>query len=251
MELVGDRTVGEELRREGPFPPDRAERVIRQAASGLAAAHRQGIVHRDIKPGNLLLARDGSVKVADFGIVRFLDDASTTMTSAGQIVGTSHFLAPERALGKPAEPPSDVYALGCVLYQVLTGRPPFMADDPASIMFQHVERARRSRRANSGRTWPGISRLWCCGCLRRTRRVVPLRRRLPRASNRRSSSPAKRTRPAFFRYAGRRRGRCLPGQLRRSLCWRRLSSESPCRQGMWKCRQRTTCRRASSSRRRR
>lgn len=141
MELVGDRTVGEELRREGLFPPDRAERVIRQAASGLAAAHRQGIVHRDIKPGNLLLAGDGSVKVADFGIVRFLDDASTTMTSAGQIVGTSHFLAPERALGKPAEPPSDVYALGCVLYQVLTGRPPFLADDPASIMFQHVERA--------------------------------------------------------------------------------------------------------------
>ena len=141
MELVGDRTVGEELRCEGPFPPDRAERVIRQAASGLAAAHRQGIVHRDIKPGNLLLAGDGSVKVADFGIVRLLDDASTTMTSAGQIVGTSHFLAPERALGKPAEPPSDVYALGCVLYQVLTGHPPFLADEPASIMFQHVERA--------------------------------------------------------------------------------------------------------------
>jgi serine/threonine-protein kinase len=141
MELVGDRTVGEALRSEGPFPPDRAERIIRQAASGLAAAHRQGIVHRDIKPGNLLLAADGSVKVADFGIVRFLDDASTTMTSTGQIVGTSHFLSPERALGKPAEPASDVYALGCVLYQVLTGHPPFMADEPASIMFQHVERA--------------------------------------------------------------------------------------------------------------
>ena len=72
MELVGHRTVGEELSCEGPFPPDRAKRVIRQAASGLAAAHPQGIVHRDIKPGDLLLAGDWSVKVADFGIVRFL-----------------------------------------------------------------------------------------------------------------------------------------------------------------------------------
>ena len=140
MELVSGRTVGDELRREGPFAPDRAVHVVRQAASGLAAAHRLGIVHRDIKPGNLLLADDGTVKVADFGIVRFLEDCTTTLTSIGQIVGTSHFLAPERALGRPAGPPSDVYALGCVLYQLVTGHPPFLADEPASIMFQHVRR---------------------------------------------------------------------------------------------------------------
>jgi serine/threonine protein kinase len=140
MELVSGRTVGDELRREGPFAPDRAVHVVRQAAAGLAAAHRLGIVHRDIKPGNLLLADDGMVKIADFGIVRFLEDCTTTLTSTGQIVGTSHFLAPERALGRPAEPPSDVYALGCVLYQLVTGHPPFLADEPASIMFQHVRR---------------------------------------------------------------------------------------------------------------
>ncbi|TCC44050.1 serine/threonine protein kinase [Kribbella capetownensis] len=140
MELVSGRSVGDELRREGPFAPDRAVHIVRQAAAGLAAAHRLGIVHRDIKPGNLLLADDGTVKVADFGIVRFLEDYTTTLTSTGQIVGTSHFLAPERALGRPAEPPSDVYALGCVLYQLVTGHPPFLADEPASIMFQHVRR---------------------------------------------------------------------------------------------------------------
>jgi serine/threonine-protein kinase len=105
----------------------------------LAAAHQAGIVHRDIKPGNLLLADGGQVKVADFGIVRILDETTTTLTATGQIVGTSHYLSPERALGKPAEGPSDVYALGCVLYQLVTGHPPFMAQDPASIMYQHVE----------------------------------------------------------------------------------------------------------------
>lgn len=140
MELVSGRTVGDELRREGPFAADRAVHVVRQAAAGLAAAHRLGIVHRDVKPGNLLLADDGTVKIADFGIVRFVEDVTTTLTSTGQIVGTSHFLAPERALGRPAEPASDVYALGCVLYQLVTGHPPFLADEPASIMFQHVQR---------------------------------------------------------------------------------------------------------------
>ncbi|WP_433158575.1 protein kinase domain-containing protein [Kribbella sp. CA-247076] len=138
MELVTGRSVADELTRDGLFTAERAERVIRQAAAGLAAVHRHGIVHRDVKAGNLLLADDGTVKVADFGIARFLDEATTTLTSTGQIVGTSHYLAPERAVGQPAEPPSDIYALGCVLYQLVTGHPPFMAESPAAIMYQHV-----------------------------------------------------------------------------------------------------------------
>jgi serine/threonine-protein kinase len=139
MELVSGHTVADELKRKGLFSPEQAVRVVREAAAGLAAAHRQGIVHRDVKASNLLLADDGTVKVADFGIVRFLHDTTTTLTSTGQIVGTSHYLAPERVLGKPAEPPSDVYALGCVLYQLVTGHPPFMGEAPASIMYQHVQ----------------------------------------------------------------------------------------------------------------
>jgi serine/threonine-protein kinase len=138
LELVSGSTLAHELECNGLLTAERAKDVIRQAATGLAAVHRQGIVHRDIKPDNLLLADDGTVKIADFGIVRTVHEAATTLTSAGQIVGTSHYLAPERALGKPAEPASDVYALGCVLYHLVTGRPPFVAETPASIMYQHV-----------------------------------------------------------------------------------------------------------------
>jgi serine/threonine-protein kinase len=113
--------------------------IVRQAAAGLAAIHQHGLVHRDIKPGNLLVTDDGVVKVADFGIVRILGDTTTTLTATGQVVGTSHYLAPERAIGKPAGAASDVYALGCVLYQLLSGHPPFQAEDAASIMYQHVQ----------------------------------------------------------------------------------------------------------------
>ncbi|MFI5694670.1 protein kinase [Kribbella sp. NPDC051586] len=139
MELVEGPTVGEALHEYGPFTPPRAVDLIRQAARGLAAAHSCGVVHRDIKPGNLLLSADGTLKITDFGIVRLLGDSTTTLTATGQIVGSSHYLAPERIAGQPAEPTSDVYALGCVLYQLLTGHPPFTADDPAAVMYQHLQ----------------------------------------------------------------------------------------------------------------
>jgi serine/threonine protein kinase len=139
MELVERRSVAHELALHGPLEPERAVDIIRQAAAGLAAAHRHDIVHRDIKPGNLLIDVDGTVKVADFGIARLANDTTDTTTS-GQILGTSHYLAPERALGKPATAASDIYALGCVLYQLTTGHPPFLADDPAAVLHQQVER---------------------------------------------------------------------------------------------------------------
>jgi eukaryotic-like serine/threonine-protein kinase len=138
MELVEGRSVADELRISGPFSPERALDVVRQAAAGLAAAHALGIVHRDVKASNLALSDDGTVKLADFGIVRFLNDAPTTMTDNGQIVGTSLYLSPECALGQPAEPAGDVYALGCLLYQLVAGHPPFTGDSPSSVMYQHV-----------------------------------------------------------------------------------------------------------------
>ncbi|WP_345009623.1 serine/threonine-protein kinase [Streptomyces shaanxiensis] len=141
MELVEGDSLARTLARSGALPAERVARVAAEAAAGLAAAHRQGIVHRDIKPGNLLLDADGTLKIGDFGIARFLDDPGAALTATGQIVGTSLYLAPERALGQPAGPPSDVYALGCVLYQLLTGRPPFHADTAVAILHQHLDAA--------------------------------------------------------------------------------------------------------------
>ncbi|MEV7993745.1 serine/threonine-protein kinase [Streptomyces sp. NPDC086077] len=141
MELVDGDSLAGLLAQAGPQPAARVALIASQAAAGLAAAHQQGIVHRDIKPANLLLDADGTLKIGDFGIARFLDDPAAALTATGQIVGTSLYLAPERALGRPAGPASDVYSLGCVLYQLLTGRPPFQADTPIAILHQHLDAA--------------------------------------------------------------------------------------------------------------
>jgi serine/threonine-protein kinase len=139
MELVEGDSLAGLLARSGPQPAERVARIAAEAAAGLAAAHQQGIVHRDIKPANLLLDADGTLKIGDFGIARFMDDPAAALTATGQIVGTSLYIAPERALGKPAGPPSDVYSLGCVLYQLLTGTPPFQADSAIAILHQHLD----------------------------------------------------------------------------------------------------------------
>ncbi|MEU6276252.1 serine/threonine-protein kinase [Streptomyces populi] len=141
MELVEGDSLAGVLTGAGRLPADRVARIAAEAAAGLAAAHQQGIVHRDIKPGNLLLDAEGSVKIGDFGIARFMDDPAGGLTATGQIVGTSLYLAPERALGKTAGPPSDMYSLGCVLYQLLTGRPPFQAGSPVAVLHHHLDTA--------------------------------------------------------------------------------------------------------------
>ncbi|MFE4957079.1 serine/threonine-protein kinase, partial [Streptomyces sp. NPDC056653] len=123
----------------GPLLPARVAGIGGQVADALAAAHGQGVVHRDVKPGNLLLASDGTVKVGDFGIAHFTDESTAGLTLKGQIIGTSAYLAPERAVGQPAGPPADMYALGCVLYELLLGHPPFRAETPAAMLYQHVD----------------------------------------------------------------------------------------------------------------
>ncbi|WP_386350394.1 serine/threonine-protein kinase [Streptomyces xiangluensis] len=139
MELVDGWSLAQERDRRGVLPPDEAVGIAAQMAAGLAAAHRQLVIHRDIKPGNVLLTADGTVKITDFGIARFADDATSTLTAIGKIVGSAAYLAPERGLGHPAQPASDVYSLGCVLYELLTGRPPFPGTTAVTVVKQHVE----------------------------------------------------------------------------------------------------------------
>lgn len=142
MELIDGYSLATEVAAFRRLDPRRVADLGAQAARGLAAAHAQGIVHRDIKPANLLLARDGTLKIGDFGIARFVDDTSAGgVTSTGLLIGTGSYMAPERALGRSSGPAADMYAFGCVLYELLTGQPPFCADTLAAMLYQHVETA--------------------------------------------------------------------------------------------------------------
>lgn len=125
MELLDGHTLAEELHARGPLPVAEVRDLAAQAASALNAAHANGVVHRDIKPSNLFRTRDGVLKVVDFGIARVLDEASTRLTRTGTVVGTAAYLAPEQARGWSADARTDLYSLGCVIYQLLCGRTPF------------------------------------------------------------------------------------------------------------------------------
>ena len=136
MEYVAGRSVRELLNQEGLLAPAQAVDVLEQTLAALQHAHRQGIVHRDIKPENLMVTRDGVVKVADFGLARAFADAQ--ITEAGTVTGTVQYLAPEQLQGEPADPRTDVYALGVVAFELLTGRLPFSGETPMAIAYQHI-----------------------------------------------------------------------------------------------------------------
>ena len=135
-ELVEGETLADRLRRDGPMPPADAVAVALDVARALAAAHARGLIHRDIKPGNVMLLPDGGVKVVDFGIARAA--GSDTLTHTGVVLGSTAYLSPEQAGGQPVDERADLYSLGCVLYEMLTGRVPFSADTPIATMYRHV-----------------------------------------------------------------------------------------------------------------
>jgi serine/threonine protein kinase len=138
MELVPGRSAMAELEARGRLPPREATRIVRLAACGLSAAHSQRIVHRDVKPGNILLAGSGAVKVADFGLVKINDGTVPDLTKPGTLVGTPYYMSPEQAQGEPLDGRSDVYSLGVTYYRLLTDRLPFDDDDAVKVVYQQV-----------------------------------------------------------------------------------------------------------------
>ncbi|OUZ12517.1 hypothetical protein BHE97_02100 [Aeromicrobium sp. PE09-221] len=138
MELVEGRTLRDVLRDGRKIMPERALSITADILSALDYSHRAGIIHRDIKPANIMLTPAGQVKVMDFGIARAIADSSTAMTQTAAVIGTAQYLSPEQARGETVDARSDIYSTGCVLYELLTGRPPFVGDSPVSVAYQHV-----------------------------------------------------------------------------------------------------------------
>ncbi|MFF9095395.1 protein kinase [Streptomyces sp. NPDC014776] len=139
MELVEGRTIRDLLLNAEAPGPEQALIIVSGVLEALAYSHQHGIVHRDIKPANVIITHNGAVKVMDFGIARALHGASTTMTQTGMVMGTPQYLSPEQALGKAVDHRSDLYAVGCLLYELLALRPPFTGETPLSVVYQHVQ----------------------------------------------------------------------------------------------------------------
>ncbi len=152
MEYVDGVTLRDMVHNDGPLPEQRAIEIIADACQALNFSHQHGIIHRDVKPANIMISKTNAVKVMDFGIARALAD-SGNMTQTAAVIGTAQYLSPEQARGESVDARSDVYSLGCVLYEILTGEPPFVGDSPVAVAYQHV---REDPVPPSGRK-PGLS----------------------------------------------------------------------------------------------
>ncbi|MCI1935559.1 MAG: Stk1 family PASTA domain-containing Ser/Thr kinase [Bifidobacteriaceae bacterium] len=156
MEYVKGQTLRDILKENGALSQSDAEQIIIGVLNALEYSHRMGIIHRDIKPGNIMISDQGVVKVMDFGIARALDDSSATMTQSQGVVGTAQYLSPEQARGENVDMRSDLYSAGCVLYEILTGRPPFTGDSPVAIAYQHVSEVATPPSS----LVPGLPKIW-------------------------------------------------------------------------------------------
>ncbi|MHA6797789.1 Stk1 family PASTA domain-containing Ser/Thr kinase [Bounagaea algeriensis] len=138
MEYVEGRTLRDIVKTEGPLNPRRAMEVMADATAALDFSHKHDIVHRDVKPANIMITESGAVKVMDFGIARALAGEQAAVTQTAAVIGTAQYLSPEQARGESVDARSDVYSAGCVLFELLTGEPPFTGDSPVAVAYQHV-----------------------------------------------------------------------------------------------------------------
>jgi beta-lactam-binding protein with PASTA domain/predicted Ser/Thr protein kinase len=138
MEFVEGRTLRDIVKAEGRLPVRRAMEIVADVCAALDFSHRNGIIHRDIKPANVMITPTGAVKVMDFGIARAVADNSATVTQTANVIGTAQYLSPEQARGESVDARSDVYSTGCLLYELVTGVPPFQGDSPVAVAYQHV-----------------------------------------------------------------------------------------------------------------
>ena len=138
MEYVDGQTLRDIVKTEGPMSQQRAIEVMADVCAALDFSPPHGIIHRDVKPANIMINRAGAVKVMDFGIARALADGGRHVTQTAAVIGTAQYLSPEQARGEAVDARSDVYAAGCVLYELLTGEPPFTGDSPVAVAYQHV-----------------------------------------------------------------------------------------------------------------
>nr|WP_082598224.1 protein kinase [Kitasatospora sp. Root107] len=151
--------LNEAIAKHGAMPADQALKITGAVLSALEASHDQGLVHRDIKPGNVMVSAKGTVKVMDFGIARALQSGVTSMTQTGMVVGTPQYLSPEQALGKSVDARSDLYSVGCMLFELLTGQLPFDGDSPFSIAYKHVQEEAPSPSGLNPAVRPGVDAL--------------------------------------------------------------------------------------------
>jgi serine/threonine protein kinase len=156
MEYVDGRTLRDMVKTQGPLSGKRAMEVMADVSAALDFSHRHGIVHRDVKPANVMITRAGAVKVMDFGIARAVHDGQAAMTQTAAVIGTAQYLSPEQARGEAVDARSDVYASGCVLFELLTGEPPFTGDSPVAVAYQHVREDPKSPSTLNPKVTPAL-----------------------------------------------------------------------------------------------
>ncbi len=158
MEYFPSHTLGNEIA-DKPLPMQKAVRYATDVATGMAVAHQQGIIHRDLKPANVLINDEGLVKIVDFGVAAAQHQGDTQLTKTGYVIGSPKYMAPEQILGKKVDERADIYSLGIILYEMLTGEPPYHRGDHMAVMYQHVQGNAKPPMDINPKIPPGLSEI--------------------------------------------------------------------------------------------